>query len=153
MGSGGGGGSSPTKAIGNKLKDVVSGNILESALDIAVGGVTLGLAGYDKDKGITGGVSTEVLKQTGKAVSEPLKEITGAKAAEEATKLARQRLDDQKLRAAEARENARLQSFQDKLKASRAAQAARGGRTDSQSSVSKNSQYSSLGGQGDFLGL
>lgn len=118
-------------------------SVLESALDIGINYFTGGFAGFKDDEGGAGlnGVSTSALK-----------EVTGAKAAEEANEDARKRFDAEKAKADQDRKDAQATSARDELQKSRSAGNARGG---VRSSASRgNSRFSNLGtDEEDFLGL
>ena len=117
-------------------------SFLESALDIGINYFTGGYAGYKDDEGGVGaGVSTSALK-----------EVTGAKAAEEANEDARKRFEEEKANALQKRKDNQALSARAELQKSRSAGNARGG---VKSSASKgNSRFSDLGtDEQDFLGL
>ena len=121
-------------------------SFLESALDIGINVATGGGFGYKDDKGgVTWG---EILGPT----MEGIKEVTGAKAAEEANEDARKRFTEEKANAEQKRKDNQALSARDELQKSRSAGNARGG---VKSSASKgNSRFSDLGtDEQDFLGL
>lgn len=120
-------------------------NFLESALDVTLQVGTGGGFGYRADKGgITFG---EVLGPT----IEGLKEVTGAKAAEEANEDARKRFEEEKVAAEQQRADQIAQSAANELIKSRSAASTRGGVSGSSRGQSR---FSSLGSdEQDFLGL
>lgn len=124
-----------------------SGNsFLESALDVAAQAFTGGAVGFKSDEG---GIGAGV---TGQAGVDVLKEVTGAKAAEEANEESRKRFEEEKANAEQKRKDNQALSARDELQKSRSAGNARGG---VKSSASKgNSRFSDLGtDEQDFLGL
>ena len=115
-----------------------------SFLDIAAQVLTGGVMGFDED-----GVKVGITAQPGIDV---FKEVTGAKAAEEANEDARKRFEEEKANAEQNRKDNSALSARAELQKSRSAGNARGG---VKSSASRgNSRFSDLGtDEQDFLGL
>jgi len=119
-------------------------SFFESILDIGTQALTGGLIGFESDKG---GVSTGVTSDV--AIS-GLKEVTGAKAAEEANAQARKQFEDEQKAALQDRENAKAETAANQLAASRQAGAVRSTTNTSRG----GSTFSDLGSdERDFLGL
>lgn len=122
-------------------------SFFESLLDVAISLPSFGFAGYKSDEGgLTTGYSTNAIVNTGK-------ELTGAKAAEEANDLARQEIQNAKDQALTDRENAQASNAADQLSKSRKAGNLR--KTTGKSSTPGASSINSNLGQDerDFLGL
>lgn len=132
------------------------GNFFENAfadiVNLGVQGATLGYLGYEDGK-ISNGASTNVAKKAGKEVVSGLKEVTGAKAAEEANTFAREQFDASKAQAEKDRKDALAQTARDQVNQSQMAGAARA--TAASRTTSKGSGGSLSLGQDekDFLGL
>jgi hypothetical protein len=129
----------------------VKENPLEAALNIATNIGTAGTVGYGEDGfGVKSGFAT------GSAL-DITKEITGANALEEANRLAREQVTEEKARETQRREDVRSQTARDQLQASRSAASVRGrlpgSRTNTQSGKATAS-FSILGQEErDFLWL
>ncbi len=132
-------------------------SLLESILDITTQAVTGGSVGFQK-----GGFGTGTLQKL-EGVEEgselgfetlpltpTLKKVTGAEAAEEANRFAREQLEKEKAEALAARESAKAQSAAEQLSISRQASPIRG-RGISRTTGSRFSDLS--GDERDFLGL
>ena len=113
-------------------------NIFEDALNVVTQVATVGLVGYDQ-KGFKGGVTVDATK-----------EVTGATAAEEANKLARQQYEEQKAALEEQRQNKILQDKNNQIAASNASTSNKGSSSTSATGVVNT--YNNPG-QTDFLGL
>lgn len=121
-------------------------SVLESIIDVAIQGSTAGLLGFSSDEG---GLGTGIVGEAGVDV---LKEVSGAKAAEEANEDARRRVDEERARIEEQTKQNQAQSAANQLAASRSAASARGG--VSTPSSTGQSRFSNLGSdEADFLGL
>lgn len=117
------------------------GDTAEQIADVTTQLHTLGIVGFEGG-GFKKGVVTE-------AGISGLKEVTGAKAAEEANQMAREQLEKEKATAQQEREEARAQTAAEQLVASRQAGGVRRGTVG-------GSFKSSFGGdtdERDFLGL
>ena len=91
-------------------------SVFEDIINIATQAHTLGILSYEKEKGgLTGGGVT----------MRGVKEITGAAAAEDATKAQREQMEADKERMLMERENAKMQNAADQLSKSRQASAVR----------------------------
>jgi hypothetical protein len=159
MSSGNGGG----KGFFDNLVNVESfsggGNFFENlgsdVLNYGTQMLTGGILGYEDGK-ISNGVTTNLNKKAGKEVVSGTKEVTGAKAAEQANDLAREQFEEAKAGAELDRKNATDQTAREEIKKSQSAAAARA--TATSRSTSKNSSTGggsvSLGDdEKDFLGL
>jgi len=130
MGSGG----------GDPISKAVT-NFIDISTQIATGG----LAGFD-DSNFGRGVTGDVIK-------EGVKEITGATAAEDANRQARERFDEEKARALAQRKESQAQTARQQLIASRLAAGVRRGSKEAGTGTTK-SKSSTLGSdESDFLGL
>jgi len=113
---------------------------LDDMLSVVTNAATAGLVGYG-DKGFKAGI-------TGKPVVEGTKEITGAKAAEEANQLAREQFMLSVEQAKKDREESIVMGQRNQISASQDASAARSKiKTNTPKSVDK------IGDVTDFLGL
>lgn len=108
---------------------------------------TGGLLGYGDD-GFEMGYSSKLAYG---AAEEPLKEITGAKAAEEANELARKQIEETKAQAEQDRANAQNANAQRQLQLSRSAAATRGGGSIRSTGLMSGNNLGS--DERDFLGL
>lgn len=128
MSSGNGGGSGFFDNTVNVESLSGKGNFFENAFaDIVNYGIqasTGGWLGYENGK-ISNGVTTNVAKSTGQAVVSGIKEVTGAKAAEEANKMARDQFESAKADAEKARQDQIAQNAKDQMQQSQQAAAAR----------------------------
>jgi len=117
-------------------------SIFEDAINVVLQGSTAGIASFDQ-----GRIKGEGLTMKG------IKEVTGAKAAEDANKLARQQMEEAKAQALQDRENARAQNAADQLAKSRQAGGLR--RTTGSSNIAGTSSVNMLGGgdEEDLLGI
>ena len=97
-------------------------SLFESLVDVGLQVGTAGLVGVKSEEG---GLSAGV---TGKPVVKGVKDVTGATAAEEANKLARDRFEQERADIVTARGEAKSQTAADQLAASRQAGGARAGR-------------------------
>lgn len=124
------------------------------ALDVVTQVSTGGTVGFDND-GFGGGVTTDVLKQAGEQlILDPLKDITGARAAEDANARNEARFAEEQAEAQRQRQESQNQSARDQLQASRLAGSARGGVSTQNSNQRRISRFSQLGSdERDFLGL
>ena len=121
----------------------MSGDFVDDTLNVVTQLGTWGSVGFE-DGGFKKGVITD-------ATIDVTKELTGAAAAEDANAVAREQFEQQKAAAAKERKEAKAQSAQEQITASRLAGGARAGKSTSKSSASR---FSSLGGdEQDFLGL
>ena len=119
-------------------------SFFESLLDVGLQVGTSGIVGYKSDDG---GLGAGII---GQPIVDVTKEVTGASAAEEANKQARERFEQEKADTLTARAEVKAQTAADQLAASRGAAGARAGRT----STGTTSRASNLGGdERDFLGL
>lgn len=129
------------------------GSLLDQVINAGTQVVSGGLVGYQGGQ-VTSGVTTNVVKDT-------LKEVTGAKAAEEANALAREQFETQRNAALNAREEARARTARDQLAASRlaASNRRRGSVNNANKGQAGDNQFQSqsvslLGSdEQDFLGL
>jgi hypothetical protein len=122
------------------------GNFFENVLNSYTQIMTAGVVQYN-DKGFKADLNDSVGMNT-------YKEMSGAKAAEEANEQAREQFEEQKANAATERQNALLQNANDQRKQSLMAGAARN--TTSKSTANKGQAVGSfsLGGdEKDFLGI
>ena len=123
-----------------------SGNsVFESFVDIAAQTLSGGVVGYKSDGGGFGasGITTKGLK-----------EVTGAKAAEEANEMAREQAEEAKAQILKDREDAKNLNAADQLAKSRKASTVRSTATSRSSSSVGRSSINNLGGEErDFLGL
>lgn len=115
-------------------------NVFADGLNGALQTVTMGLVGFEDGK-ISNGASTNLLKKAGKGTASGLKEVTGAKAAEQANELAREQFETAQADALKAREQAIYQQGVDQVRQSNLA-----GRV-------RNTGTQKLGDEKDFLGL
>ena len=121
---------------------------LEEALDIFTQATTFGAVGYDGDDGFGLGQAPQEL------IVDPIKDITGATAAEEANVQAQTRFDQEKAEAARQREEAKGRQTREQIGKSRLAGVARGQATTSKATGGQTNKQSSLGSdEQDFLGL
>lgn len=127
-------------------------NLFADALNTGVQFGTRGLVGY-KDGKLTNGVTTDVLREAGRATVYGLKEVTGANAAEQANELARQQMEEQRAAALAEREASQLQTAQNQMQQSNMAASIRGG--NSTRTTGKAGQMGSFlgGAERDYLGL
>ncbi len=152
--SGGGGGGFFDDAIESVTpKSLTKGmsfkSVMNDTLNLFVQSATGTLLGYEDGK-ISNGVGTEVLKSAGKSTLSGVKEITGAKAAEDANALARQQFEEQKVAAAQERQDAIVRKGREQMQASQLAGAARkAGQTPS--TLNQGLKLGSA--EKDFLGL
>lgn len=117
-------------------------SFLETLTNVVLQTGTLGALGFESDKGLTPGI-------TGEVVVDVTKELTGASAAEEANKLAREQFEEERATALAERETAKAQTAAEQLAISRQAGSVRAG-----GARATGTRFSTLGGQeGDFLGL
>ena len=123
------------------------GSLIEDALNIFANVSTGGLVGFDgANNGFTPGI-------VGRAGVQGLKEVTGAQAAEDANKLAREQFEQQKADALQDRENALALDAATQLQVSRSAGGLRRS-TNRSGGDPRPSTSNSLGGdERDFLGL
>lgn len=117
-------------------------SFFEDVINVVTQGSTAGIFSYESDKGgFTGGGVT----------MKGAKELTGAKAAEDANTMAREQMEQQKAQMLQERENAKAMNAADQIAKSRQASAVRsrsGGISTGKSSVNV------LGGdERDFLGV
>lgn len=136
MSSGDGGGN----FFENTAGDFLSGNVIQDSINWGLQSATGGLIGF-KDGKVGPGF-------TGKAVVGGIKEITGAKAAEDANELARKQIEQTQADAMKARADARYQAGLQDVQRSNLAGRARG-------AIGANMDASlKLGSdEKDFLGL
>ena len=129
-------------------------SLLESMADVALQTATAGFAGYKGDEGVGLGVKGKLAKKGVGAIGEGLKEVTGAAAAEEANKLARQQMEENKAQMLQERENLKAQNAARQIAASRQAASVRSTSTGPRGATTRTSLKSNLGGdERDFLGL
>jgi hypothetical protein len=123
-------------------------NIVHDTINAGLQGATGGLLGFEDGK-ISNGASTNGLKKVGMGFVSGLKEVTGAKAAEQANKVATQQFEEQKAAGIEDRQNAYRQAGLQQIQQSQLAGAAR---NTSRAASNRSNTY--LGGdEKDFLGL
>lgn len=128
-------------------------NLFVDGLNAAVQMATLGYAGYEDGK-ISNGINTNIAKKVGREVVSGVKEVTGAKAAEEANRLAREQFEEQKAAALLEREQAKQRNANEQIAASRAAGAARNAGRSNRTGNNQTTGSFSLGqDERDFLGL
>lgn len=120
--------------------DNLKHDILSQTVQYASGG----LLSY-KDGKLAKGASTELLEEFGKATLKGTKEVTGAKAAEEANQMAREQFEEQKIAAEQDRQNAIITKGREQVQASQLAGAARRAGTTNNSLLGSDEK--------DFLGL
>jgi hypothetical protein len=127
-------------------------NLISDVLNLGLQSGTGGLLGF-QDGQIGNGVSTDILKNTGKGVVSGVKEVTGAKAAEEANKLAREQFEKQKTDILNERDEAIQKTALNEQNKSQMAQAVRskGTNTGGAGGVFGSSSLGSY--ERDFLGL
>lgn len=114
-------------------------NFFDDVLDIVVQGSTFGLVGYDGKGKVKAGT-------TGKPAMDVTKEITGAKAAEEANEQAREQFNKDVEAARKQREDMQWMNQQRAIANSNNASSARSMKVD-------NKTVSKIGDTSDFLGL
>ena len=155
MSSGNGGGKGFFDNIASV--DMLSGkgnffeNVIHDVVNASIQGVTAGVLGYEDGK-ISNGYSTNIAKSSGKAIVSGVKEVTGAKAAEQANDLARQQVAEAKAEAMKAREEAQARTARDQMTQSQVAATARNANTNKKSTAMLVG--SQLGAdEKDFLGL
>ena len=155
-GGNGGGGNFFQSAINSITPESLNGegnffeNLGSDLLNLTFQGSTFGQVGYGDGK-VTGGATAKVAESAGQSVVSGLKEVTGAKAAEDANTMARQQFEQAKADAETARVTAQNQTAMDQVNQSKAAAAAR----NSTSRTTKRGDVSLALGQDerDFLGL
>lgn len=113
---------------------------LDDSLNAVTNIFTAGVVGFDED-----GLGTGILSD---AAIDVTKEITGAKAAEEANALAREQAEQARAQAEQDRQNAISDDQRRNLQASR-----RAGSVRNNSGDTSSGNVSNLGNQTDFLGL
>ena len=114
--------------------------------NVAFQGATLGLVGVDEG-GFKAGLTGQAIKEV---TIDPLKDISGATAAEDANALAREQMEEEKASRLQAREDAKSQSAAEQVRASRSAGGVRtstSGRTSGLTSAIVGED------ERDFLGL
>lgn len=158
MSSGNGGGKGFFDNAVNIESTSGKGNLFENFFADGINGLlqatTGGTLGYENGQ-ISNGVSTNAIKSAGLATVSGLKEVTGAKAAEDANAAAKQQLQETKANAEAARVSGQQQVARDQLTQSLKAGAARNATANSRS-ANKGTPIASigLGDNGkDFLGL
>jgi len=124
------------------------GNFLDDALNVATNTVTFGSVGFsgthngfDVNKGVVGGAAVDATK-----------EITGAKAAEQANALARTQFEQAQAAAKKQQADQQTANANAQVKSSNAAASARNSSKNSGVGASR-AQLSILNNQTDFLGL
>lgn len=124
-------------------------NLITGGINLGIQASTGGMLGY-KDGKFGKGLAVETTEELGKGLAGGVKEVTGAKAAEEANAMARQQFEDQTLASEADRNNQIAMKGRQEMMASQLAGAAR------RSGMSSSNQSSGniLGSDGrDFLGL
>ena len=122
-------------------------NLFVDILNYGTQTATGGLVGFDTEGNFKAGQTTELAKNIGRETVSGLKEITGAKAAEEANKMAQQQFDQEKANMDKQRVEAQNNVARDQVTQSRMAGAAR------RSTVGSMSSFSLGGDEKDFLGI
>ena len=126
-------------------------NLFADVVNAGVQGSTFGLAGYENGR-VSNGVTTNWYKVLGKEAVSGLKDVTGAKAAEEANLEARKQFEKSQADADLARSQAQAATARDQMTQSRMANRGRGSVGGFNiNPVAPNN--STLGGEKDFLGL
>lgn len=120
-------------------------NLFADIVNVGTQVGTGGLAGYGDGKFGPGIVGTEVVSG--------IKEVTGAKAAEQANKLAREQFEQTKVDAEAARVQAQQNTATSQMQKSNIAGAARSARVSSKNSGQPVGSYSLGSDEKDFLGL
>lgn len=134
------------------------GNFFENAfadiINVGVQGLTGGIAGFENGK-ISNGVATNAAKKSGAGAVSGIKEVTGAKAAENANELARQQFEQAQSDALAARAEAQDQVAKSELQKSQIAGAARNAQAPTRSNFRGVPSGGTLLGQDekDFLGI
>lgn len=156
MSSGNGGGKGFVDNLVNVESTSGKGNFFENifadAVNLTTQVTTGGVFGFEDGK-ISNGVSTNIAKKTGKEVVSGLKEITGAKAAEDANKMARTQFEEAKAESEADRVNQQNQIAMSQIQQSQIAGAARsvGTRSTNKSQGFGSSSFGDY--EKDFLGL
>lgn len=128
-------------------------NLGSDFLNAGLQGVTGGVIGFENG-GISNGVTTNLAKKSGKELVSGTKEVTGAKAAEEANKVARQQFEQAAEDAKNARIEAQAATAKDQVRQSQMAGAARASATTRSANKGTAIGGSVLGAdEKDFLGL
>jgi hypothetical protein len=128
-------------------------NLGNDILNVGVQSMSGGFVGFENGK-ISNGVSTNIAKSTGQAVVSGLKTVTGAKAAEEANKIATQQFEEQKASAIADRQESYRQAGLQQVQTSQQAGAARSTSRSAAATSNTNKGAFNLGGdEKDFLGV
>lgn len=127
-----------------------NGNFFEDLVSAGLNYGTGGLVGL-KDGKLGGGATVQFLSNVGRETMAGVKDITGAKAAEEANKQAMMQMEEQRAAALQERQNQQARTASDQMRQSRAAGAARG----NPRAANRNSMLgtSSMDDETDFLGV
>jgi hypothetical protein len=128
------------------------GNFFEDLLSVGLNIGTGGVVGYSADGGLGAGAIPNYLKNVGNETMRGVKNVTGAKAAEDANKMARQQMEEQRAMAEQERANQQQRTAKDQMRQSQLAGAARGG----QSGANRSSGMGAINigdDERDFLGL
>ena len=157
MSGGNGGGGGFFDEMVNFASGSGGGNFFENLgsdfLNVGLQSASLGTVGYENGK-VSNGVNTNVAKNAGQATVSGVKEVTGAKAAEQANTMARQQYEQSKIDADAARVEAQNQTAKNQMAQSRAAGAARNATSSRSATKGAGVQSLTLGqDEKDFLGL
>lgn len=128
-------------------------NLGDDLLNGTVQAMTGGFVGVEDGK-VSNGVMSNVAKSAGKSVLSGVKTITGAKAAEDANKIATQQFEEQKASAIADRQESYRQAGLQQVQASQQASAARSTSRSAAATSNTNKGAFNLGGdEKDFLGV
>jgi hypothetical protein len=128
-------------------------NLTHDVLNVGIQGMTGGILGYENGK-LSNGVTTNGLKKSGKETVSGLKEVTGAKAAEDANDMARKQFEQTKADAEQARLDSQAQIAASEMQKSKIAGAARNATASRSANKGAAIGSYSLGSdEKDFLGL
>lgn len=130
-------------------------NLANDGINFGLQRATGGLVGWENGK-ISNGVTTNILKKTGKEVVSGTKTVTGAKAAEAANDMAVKQFNEAKAQAELDRKNTVAQNARDQVNQSQLAAGARASATSRSTSKGTSASGGSLSlgeDEKDFLGL
>ena len=130
-------------------------NLFSDVVNHTVQSATMGVYGYENGK-IGNGVTTNALREAGRATRDGLKDITGATAAEEANAQARAQYEQARKDAEAARIEQQNRIAQDQMTKSQLAQSSRSVNARNRNSAGSSSGYGSFSisqDEQDFLGL
>lgn len=126
-------------------------NLFSDVANYTVNTATAGLLGYENGR-IGNGVTTNTLREAGRATRDGIKEITGASAAEEANAQARAQYEQARADAEAARVEQQNRIAQSEITKSRSAQRSRSTQSRTRTSGGYGS-FSISQDEQDFLGL